>query len=64
MSWASYLFNNINKKSNPVTSLATCTDEEIAEMISASTTESNEGTFKLDTVFKNFHYQARIPISD
>jgi len=36
MSWASYLFNNINEKSNPMTILAPCTDEEIAERISAS----------------------------
>ena len=68
MSWASYLFNNINKKSNPVTSLAPCTDEEIAKRISASTslytTESNKDTFKPDMVFKSFHYQARIPKSD
>jgi len=27
-------------------------------------TESNEDTFKPDTVFESFHYQARIPISD
>jgi len=68
MSWASYLFNNINEKSNPVTNLAPCTDEEIAERIRASinsyATESNEDTFKPDTVFESFHYQARIPISD
>jgi len=31
MSWASYLFNGINEKDNPVTSLAPCADEEIAE---------------------------------
>ena len=68
MSWASYLFNDINKKSKPVTSLVPCTDEEIVERISASTssytTESNEDTFKPDTVFESFHYQAWIPISD
>ena len=68
MSWASYLFNDINEKSNPVTSLAPCTDEEIAKRISASTslytTESDEDTFKPDTVFECFHYQVRIPISD
>ena len=62
MSWASYLFNDIKKMSNPVTSLAPCTDEEIAERISASTssymTESNEDTFKVDTIFESFHYQA------
>ena len=37
MSWASYLFNSINEKDNPVTSLASCTDEEITERINAST---------------------------
>ena len=67
MSWASYLFNDLNV-TNPVTSQAPCTDEKIAERISASTslytTESNEDTFKPDTVFESFHYQARIPISD
>ena len=51
-----------------MTSLAPCTDEEIAERISASTssytTESNEDTFKPYTVFESFHYQARIPISN
>jgi len=68
MSWASYLFNGINEKDSPVTSLAPCTDEEIAERINASTssytTESNEETFKPDTVFESFHHQARIPIFD
>ena len=68
MSWASYLFNGINEKDSPVTSLAPCTDEEIAERISASTssyiTESNEDTFKPDTVFESFHHQAQVPISD
>jgi len=68
MSWASYLFNGINEKDNPVTSLAPSTDEEIAERINASassyTTESNEDTFKPDTVFESFHHQARVPISD
>ena len=68
MSWSSYLFNNINEKSNPVTSLARCTDEEIVEKISASTsshtTKFNEDTFKPDTNFESFHHQVRIPISD
>ena len=68
MSWASYLFNGINEKDSPVTSLAPCTDEEIAERINASassyTMESNEDTFKTNTVFENFHHQARVPISD
>ena len=36
MSWASYLFNGINEKDSPVTSLAPSTDEEIAERINAS----------------------------
>ena len=62
------MFNIIIEKSNPMTSLAPCIDEEIAERISASTssymTESNEDTFKPDTLFESFHYQARIPISD
>ena len=68
MSWASYLFKGINEKDSPVTSLAPYTDEEIAERINASvssyTTESNEDTFKPDTVFESFHHQARVPISD
>ena len=50
-----------------MTSLAPCTDEEIAERISASTSsytiESNEDTFKPDMIFESFHHQARIPIS-
>ena len=68
MSRASYLFNGINEKDNPVTSLAPCTDKEIAERINASTssytTESNEDTFKPDTVFESFHHQAQVPISN
>jgi len=64
----SYLFHDINKKSNPVTSLAPYTDEEIVERISASTSsymiEFNEDTFKPDTVFESFHHQAQIPKSD
>jgi len=48
--------------------MAPCTDEEIAERINTSissyTTESNEDTFRPDTVFESFHHQARIPISD
>ena len=51
-----------------MTSLAPCTDEEIAERINASassyTTESKEDIFKPDTVFESFHHQARVPISD
>ena len=38
MSWASYLFNGINEKDSPVTSLTPGTDEEIAERIDASAT--------------------------
>jgi len=61
MSWASYLFNDINEKSNPVAHLAPSTDEEIVERIIAPTssymTESNENTSKPDTVFESFHQQ-------
>ena len=32
--------------------------------MSSYTTESNEDTFKPDTVFESFHHQARVPISD
>ena len=68
MSWVSYLFKGINEKNNPLTSLAPFTDEKIAERINASTrsytTESNEDTFKPDTVFISFHHQTRISISD
>jgi len=66
--WASYLFNNINDKSNSVTGMAPSTDEEIAERITTSTssykTELNEDTFNPDIVFESFHHQARIPISE
>jgi len=62
MFWVSYLFNGITEKDSPVTSLAPCTDEEIAERINASTssytTESNKDIFKPDTVFESFHHQA------
>jgi len=68
MSWASYLFNDLNDKNVPVTRMAPSTDEEIAERITASTssctTESNEDTFKPDKVFESFHHQAKILISD
>ena len=51
-----------------MTSLASCTDEEITERINAFTssytTESNEDTFRPDTVFESFHHQARVPIYD
>ena len=68
LSRVSYLFNDINEKSSPVTSLAPYIDAEIAERINASTssytTESNEDTFRPDTVFESFNHQARIPIFD
>ena len=68
MSWARYLFHDINEKCSPVTTLAPCTDEEIVERINDSTSsytiESNEDTFEPDTAFDSFHHQARIPISD
>jgi len=68
MSWASYLFNGINEKDSPVTSLTLYADEEITERINASTSsytsESNEDTFRPDMVFESFHHQARVPISD
>ena len=68
MSWASYLFNDLNDKNIPMTRPAPSTDKEIAERISASTNlytiESNEDTFKPDTVFESFHHQAKIPKSD
>jgi len=42
--------------------------DEIAERINASTSsytiESNEDTFRPDTVFESFHHQARVPISN
>ena len=67
MSWATYLFLEVNK-ATLMSRLAPSTDEEIFERISASTssytTESNEDTFKPDTVFESFHHQARILMSD
>jgi len=55
MSWATYLFPGMNK-ANPMTQLAPRTDEEIFERISeftsSYTTESNEDTFKPDTVLR------------
>ena len=65
ISWASYLFNGINEKDSPATSLAPCTDNEIAERINASTssytTESNEDTFRPDTVFESFINRLEFP---
>ena len=67
MSWINYLFLGVNK-TDPRTRLAPDTDEEIIERISVSTssytTESNEDTFKPNTVFESFHYQAKVPMSD
>jgi len=48
--------------------LAPSNDEEIFKRISASissyNTESNEDTFKPDTVFESFHHQAKVLMSD
>ena len=67
LSWTNYLFPGVNK-TDPMTRLASSTDEEIIERISASTssytTKSNEDTFKPDTDFESFHYQAKVLISD
>ena len=67
MSWASYLFNGVNEKDNPVTSLAPCTDEKNAKRINTSTssytTELNEDTFKPNTIFESFHHQAWVPMT-
>jgi len=68
MSWANYLFCGLGEKSSLVSRLAIITDTEITEMISelvtSFITESNEDTFKPDTVFDSFQHQAKIPISD
>jgi len=57
MSWATYLFPGVNK-ATLMSQLAPSTDEEIFERISASTSsytiESNEDTFKPDTVYESF----------
>ena len=67
MSWATYLFPGVNK-ANLMSRLALSTDEEIFERINASTssytTESNEDTFKPDTVFESLHHQAKVLMSD
>jgi len=51
-----------------MTRLAPSTDEEIFESISTSTssntTESNEDTFKSDTIFESFHHPAKVPMFD
>ena len=68
MSWANYLFWCLRKKSGLVSRLTASTDAEITEKISESvtsyTTESNEDTFKPDTVSDSFCHQAKIPILD
>ena len=67
MSWANNFFC-LGEKSGSVSQLTGDTDAEIIERISklvtSYTTESNKDTFKPDTVFDNFHHQAKIPISD
>ena len=67
MSWANYLFPGVNK-TNPMTRLTPSTDEVIFKKTSASTssytTESNEDTFKLNTIFESFHHQAKVPMPD
>ena len=67
MSWATFLFLGVNK-ANPMTRLAPSTDEQIFKRTSASTssytTNSNEDTFKPDTVFESFHHQAKVPMSE
>ena len=55
-------------ETDPMTQLAPKTDEEIIERISASTssytTESNDDTFKPDTIFESVHHQAKVPMSN
>jgi len=67
MLWANYLFPGVNN-ADLMTRLAPSTDEKITERISASTgsytIESNEDTFKPDTVFESFHHQAKVSMSD
>ena len=68
MSWANYIFYGLGEKSCLASGLAANTDAEIIERIFESvtsyTTESNEDTFKPDTIFDIFHHQAKISISD
>ena len=68
MSWASYLFQDLGNQDQSSFRLATSTDEEINERIFATAssynTESNQDTFKPDTVFESFHHQTKILISD
>ena len=68
IAWIDYLFNGLGDKADWLTRLALSTDVEIKERISASTssctTKSAEDTFRLGTIFKSFHYQAKTPISN
>jgi len=67
ISWANYLFPGVNK-ANPMARLVPSTDNKIFKMISSFTssytTESSEDTFKPDTVFESFYYQAIVLMSD
>ena len=60
MAWANYLFEGLRDKIGQVSRLALSTDAEIEKRIKASassyTMESNEDTFKPDTVFESFRY--------
>ena len=68
MSRANYVLYGLGEKLSLASRLATNIDTEITERISESvtsyTSESNEDTFKPDTIFDSFHHQARIPISN
>jgi len=68
VSRANYVLYGLGEKLSLVSGLATSIDTEITERISESvtsyTSESNEDTFKPDTIFDSFHHQARIPISN
>ena len=68
MAWVDYLFNSLGDKADQLTRLASSTDAEIKERISASksfyTIELAEDTFRLGTVFESFQYQVKTPISN
>jgi len=68
ISWANYLFQDLREKLVSVTLLAASTDTEIEKRISESAishiTESNEDTFRPDTVFDSVHHQAKALISE
>jgi len=68
MACADYLSNGLGDKANQLTRLVPSIYTEIKERISASTssyiTESVEDTFRPGIVFKNFHHQAKILISN